>query len=596
MLLIVMTVFAAIVSCGKKEQVENQEPKTVSIAMKSENFEVSQNMMTYYFVNTYSNFLDIYGDYASMLSLGSASVPFTELRDIQFGGTEENPNSNDRLFFGAFEGTWFDYFMTQTYDSVKTMLIYCEEAKARGLELNAEEKQAVNETADNILRDYKMQYYGTEDIPDSYITEGMYGKGITKSDMADAIALSELSEKCKDTIRAEIEAEATDDKITEIYNNSKKQYDVVSYYTYTLSTSFEKVAREILGTSEVTTVEEYEAVARGFLEKTEALKGIAARLESAKDINEFKEILYLHIADEAFDSLYAAQNIGEGIAPDESDLAIIRENLINAAVAEALSDASSAKDDAIKVGENMTLYGVDVSGEFASAMKNVKNELFDKARNTDKTSLMIDARDDGYDTFYSWAFEDGRKSGDIKLYVEGGQYTESDIADHNIKRADMFRARAYFVIEPVHRNDTPSRDVAYMIFTSKTSAESAIAKLENIGSGITKDTFVNVATEMGAMNDLMESYTRGELFNDAFDAWVFGEDIKIGDYNKTPIMTSDGSYMVALYAANGDPSWQVVVRDEVIQASYDAYLDGIMVKYSASITVDTDVIAKIGVE
>ena len=90
-------------------------------AMKTENFKVNGNMMAYYFQTQYQNFVSENSSYLTYLGLNTGAP----LKD-QIYSTDTNGASI----------TWFDSLMDQTEAQVKELLVFCEEAHKRGIELD----------------------------------------------------------------------------------------------------------------------------------------------------------------------------------------------------------------------------------------------------------------------------------------------------------------------------------------------------------------------------------------------------------------------------------------------------------------------------
>lgn len=559
-----------------------------SMAMETDNYTVNGNMMTYYLINTYSNFLEQYGSTASMLSIGG-NVALTELRHIKFGS-----NQYDQLVLPNFKGeTWFDCFMNQTEDSVKTMLMYCEEANARGIKLDKEDKAAIKANIEASVLSFQMQYTSLLGSSDTTTITAMYGEGIRKTDIRKAMELSALAAKCQEAIYNEITALATDAEIDKVYNANKKTYDLVDYYTYTFSTSFEEVAKEVVsGYSSTTVLTEAQRndIIKKFKEKIADIKHEAEHITEKTDLQSFKKAIYYQVISAQYDTVYAAQVKDSAIAPDTASKEIIKNKLIDAVATEAASDATAATDDA-KDGK---LYGIDVKTEFATAAKKIKDELFTKARAIDKTSLVNKANYDENDAaFGDWAFNADRKAGDRNTIVEGGTYAK----DEDIKAADKFMAKVYFLIKPQYRDDELSRDVAYMLFEKEEAAKAAISKIEILGAGLNKDTFAKAATEANALgNTLVENCMKGNMASDTFDNWLFSADTKAGAYTKSPIKMTDGSFMVALFVADGDPCWKVTVKNHIVTENAKLREDALVVSHGAKVKRSQWTIDRIAVD
>ena len=125
-------------------------------AMKSDNFRVDRNMMNYFFKTQYSSFVSENSSYLSYYGLDTS----VSLKDQYVDTNDES------------QGTWFDYMMEQTKLQVEEMLVYCEEAEARGIKLDDADKDAI----DAELEMYKT-YAGTYGYTTNAYVANIYGKG-----------------------------------------------------------------------------------------------------------------------------------------------------------------------------------------------------------------------------------------------------------------------------------------------------------------------------------------------------------------------------------------------------------------------------------
>ena len=94
-----------------------------SKAFSSENYTINGNMFTYMVMSSYEQFVT---NYSSSLSY--------------FGLDTSKPLSEQS--YG--DGTWLDYFVEYASAQAEQMLVYCEEANTRGIELDDEDKDAVD--------------------------------------------------------------------------------------------------------------------------------------------------------------------------------------------------------------------------------------------------------------------------------------------------------------------------------------------------------------------------------------------------------------------------------------------------------------------
>ena len=99
-------------------------------AIYSENFTVNGQMLTYMFNTQYQQFQQDNQSYLQYYSLDTTK----SLKKQTFGDTNAG-YGYETMFLGSFTGTWYEYFMKQVEAQAVQMLIYCEEAKARGIEL-----------------------------------------------------------------------------------------------------------------------------------------------------------------------------------------------------------------------------------------------------------------------------------------------------------------------------------------------------------------------------------------------------------------------------------------------------------------------------
>lgn len=563
-----------------------------SLAMGTEDYRVSGSMMTYYYMNTYNSFLSTNQSLLSSLSLGG-SVPISEHRNITVGGTEENPNSSDALVCGDFEGTWFDFFMSETRDAVKAMLLYCEEADERQVSLDAEDKKEIDDSIDAMISQFRLQY-GYTGVSESACLNAMYGEGISKGDIRKAMQLSALATKCQEDIYEEINGAITDEKINEVYSGNKQKYDLVDYFYYVFDITYDDVAKEKLGTGYTSAqlAQKKAEVDAAYKQKIEELRAITAELGKSETLDGFRGFVYNYVAEDAYKGIYDGLNLADGVAPDAEALNTIKLKQIEAVVTEALAKATTAKDDVVTATADgtttYTLYGISVKKEFADAAKSIKEQLFNSVASVDKAYFIERAEYTDTDDFIKWAFGADRKAGEIKNIEEGGDTEE-------LTSAARYRSKVYFLIKPQYKDEEKTRDVAYMLFEDETSAKKAIEKLAALGDKLSKDTFEDVAEETdAAANTVYEDYIRGSMDSTTFDDWLYGESTKIGSYTATAVKMSDGSYIVAYYVGEGEPSWKMTVKNHILTESFNTFEDKMTTSHSSKVAQSVWTMDRIG--
>ena len=72
-----------------------------------------------------------------------------------------------------------------------------------------------------------------------------------------------------------------------------------------------------------------------------------------------------------------------------------------------------------------------------------------------------------------------------------------------------------------------------------------------------------------------------------FDTWLYGSEIKVGDYTTTPIKLDDSNYAVSLYAEDGDAVWYVTVKNSIYSTEYNAKATELTEKYSVEVNAKT---------
>ena len=177
--------------------------------VSSENFSVTNSMMTYYFNSVYQSFASQYGS-----SLSSFGLDTT--KDLKSQTSIDGQTS------------WYDYFMSQTESQVQQYLILAEAAKANGVELDEHDMEEI----DALLQDYKdsAKQYGYD--ANSYI-KLVFGTAVKLSDMKDALVLAQLASKYSEELGESYEFTAED--YAAHYEENPDDYLKVDYIKYTFT-------------------------------------------------------------------------------------------------------------------------------------------------------------------------------------------------------------------------------------------------------------------------------------------------------------------------------------------------------------------------
>ena len=513
----------------------------VSNAVISEDYKVNGAMMQYYYMLTYQNFASNYDYYLEGGYFSLSGYSPAEHNKIAIGSSQYDTN-----FLGSYNGTWFDYFMDQTVADVKNMLIYCEEADRLGISLTKEEKDNINAAIDANILSIKLQY---GNMSESAAIAAMYGTGINRSDIRKAMEISTLASKCAEHIYDEIEKAVTDERINEEYEKNGKDYDGVDYFYYRFSVNYTELTE---GYTEAQIKEKKDEILKKYAEKIAEVERIADEASKITDLKELQTFVLTYSANNKYDDLLADEELKSSVLPEEAELKTIKEKTVSAIIKDVMDGKDETTEDVKETKGDKettyTVYDISVTPDFAKALKTLKSDLFTTIKTTKKSYTIEKAGYTKDDAFSEWAFSDDRKVGDRK------QITEGDIPkDGNIEvEKKYYYNTVYFLNAPSARDESNSRDVAYMLFSSKDTAEKAIKKLGEIKE-LTREKFDDVADDYGAAtHTVWEDYLKGEMGSSAFDNWLYADTTKKGSFTTTPITMSDDSIMGAYYVEDGE--------------------------------------------
>ena len=548
-------------------------------AVSSENYRISGNMMAYFYQTQYQNFYSSYSDYMSYFSLDTSK----SLKEQQFGDTTTG-YGYETQFLGEFDGTWFDYFMNAATEQAKQILIYCEEADARGISLNDEDMAEIQTALDTIESTATTYGYSTN----SYVST-MYGTGVKISDVKKAMELSYLAEKCMIDIQDEIEAGITEGDIISTYTDNKLDFNVIDYTYYTFSVTYDDVAAEVLG-SDYTEAElkaSANEVLTKYAEKIKDIKATVSEFEKAESTEEFQKQLYEYLATKYYEENYADNGLEADKLPAEEVVNSVKASVIEAVVSDVVAGKTATETAYTEADGTYTLYSNTVTEEFAVAIDEIKTSVFNSILTDKETYIVEKAAYSEGDDFSEWAFEDGRAANDTKSILTGDGAESDEILDDE----GSFNASVYILSSAQYRDEELSKNVSYLVFSTEDAAKSAI---EAFAAGtISKEAFEAVGTELSATaNSEIEDYTEGSLGVDAFDEWLFDSATKVGSYTTSPISSDDTTYIVAYYNGDGEANWRISVKSSIFNDRYSDYYSDMETKYT--VTVKDRILNKIG--
>ncbi len=531
-------------------------------AMKSDNFRVDANMMNYFFKTQYSSFVSQNSSYLSYYGL-----------DTSLSLKDQYVDTNDES-----QGTWFDYMMGQTETQVEEMLIYCEEAEARGIELDDEDMEAIDSELEMYKTYAEMYGYTTN----AYVAN-VYGKGMKIKDIKNALELSALASKCSAEIGAELEEGISDEDIDNEYAENGLDYDVIDMLTYAFDVTYEDAKAECPDdATEETIVAKYKEMVADAKAKAAALAAITDKTEFENKITEY---VVESVWDDTYEDDIKSSDVADDKLPNETDTAAIREKLI-AHIVDLIKNDKDFDADAI-VTDNKVLGEVAVDETYATAIKDMAEGIYDTAVTEVEACFTESVSYTDSDDAIEWAFEDGRKAGDAKTFETGDGADGAEISD-KADELKSFSVSVNYIVKAQYRDETLSKNVGIMIFTSTEDAATAIEKLSE---GMTIEEFEDICNELGGKFRDYENYTKGTLGVSAFDTWLYGDGVEVGSYTTSAITFEETSFAVAFYYEDGEPQWKVTVKNAIFTERYQELDTELTEKYT--VTVKDKVLAKI---
>lgn len=162
----------------------------------------------FYYMTSYGQFMNTYGDYASMLGL-DITKPFSEQ---QCGMMEDG-------------STWDEYFADQAQQQLVFTMAYNDKAKAENMVLDDENQKALDEHIDGIAPFAKENGITEEE----YYTK-CFGDGMTKDLYREVIERYYLAVQWQNAQSERIGAtEYSDDEIEKYYQENESQFALMDY-------------------------------------------------------------------------------------------------------------------------------------------------------------------------------------------------------------------------------------------------------------------------------------------------------------------------------------------------------------------------------
>ncbi len=213
-LILCAVMLVSVVGCGSKETkepTENEQSVAADtnhslIALESENYKITNGMLSYLYL---SGFYNAYGAYSSYFD----SMGLDKSKPL-----DEQQYSEDM--------TWHDYFLEMTLGDAGRFLQFAEAARAAGISDEDLDKRVDEQIQKTITQ-------GGVTI-EEYITK-MFGNTLDEKDLRDALKLQIYAYEYYEKVQADIGASITDTDCETYYNENVKLYSKVDYISYTVT-------------------------------------------------------------------------------------------------------------------------------------------------------------------------------------------------------------------------------------------------------------------------------------------------------------------------------------------------------------------------
>lgn len=517
------------------------------VVMSSENYEITLPMMSYLIYSERDSFVSQYQNSGYMQFIrGSggdglnASAPLSE---------QAYSRVTDEATGAVTVTTWMDYFRTSAQVRGRQLLVLCEQARAHGVALDAEDYAEIDAALENI--DLYASYYGQSSA--DYI-RAQYGKGVTKKDVRNVMELSMLASKYSEIREAEIKDGLTDWRVEAYYEANRKDFDVyIDYIGYTFETSFTPAKKGENETDEEVAAKNAEAYQKYQDEKALYESYVNALKDTVGDRAAFDALLLSYF-----------QEIAKKDDPETAD-----------SVAIAMLQDALHKDH--KKGESSELDSWLFPTEGAREVGDVKTNIdkgTDGYNETTKTYSAVKAKF-GIVVTLSKAHRDDAR------YQNVGHILLMTDTYKDLKNADTLKGEIKALAESVFAagHEKLSAELMAEALLAKMKEEGVITEKEKDGKkywAADKAKFEEFAKIYNEDSNIFyDDVARGDMV-DTFDAWLYDESRVEGEISYPKAVSTQYGYHIMFYVGEGeDINWEVDVREKMLDEEYKAWYESV---------------------
>lgn len=543
----------------------------------SENYEINGTMLQYMFESQYQNFYSSYSSYLSYFSLDTTKA----LRDQKFTSSSSN-GIQEALLTSAYgediytEGTWFDFFWDLTAKEAKQMLVFCEAAKAMGLELTDEDYDTIDASIEAIENEAAMYGYNLK----TYINL-VFGKGVKKSDIRDVMELATLASKLSSQEAERILDEIKDEDVKAYFEENKSKYLKADYYSFTFGASLDAEDAKNPTEEELKKFEEDIAKAK---EHANAIAGF----ETVEEIEDYMVEYWL---DQYYDSYYTTSisdlkkenKVTDADIPEKEELKEDGKNRVLEAVRDAVENDKATAD-------------LEAMGEtgYDKVLTSTRDKLINQI-NTKLDSMLTKAAaySDSNDEKI-WIFGEDRVAGETKIFSSDDKKEDAE-EDAEEEQATSFSTTVYRMEKPSYIQEDLTKNFGHILITADSQMEDhtheegeehskeedeaaeALAKAEaerllgEFKKGeMTKEAFEKLAegkNEDG--NEFYENVKTGAMVTEIND-WIYSEDRKENDVE---VIKTTYGYHVTWFMGDGAEVWFVDSKNDFYNESVEKWID-----------------------
>ena len=524
-IIVVLLAFAALIIVYNVKTGGSAERSAV--VASSENFEVTQSMMTFFFNSSYNQYANSYSSSTDYLN---------ELID----------SVNER-------GTYYDVILSSTKSNVEQYLTVAEMAKAAGVELDSEDMDEIDATID-AYKETKKSYGESNNayqiMSFDRFLESMFGESVNESVVRDCLELTQLVSKYQEKFLDE--CEYTDEQLEEYYAENKDSYTYVDFLKY----QFTEPADETVDVADDAdadadtepTVDAEEAgdgedaiagddagegedLAEG--ENAEDVENVEENEENAEDVEN---------AEENEENAEDVETEPEVIAPAPSET-------------RALAEELAATKSVDEFNEFMTGY---LTKEAEAALAEDEELDTDKVK-SDVEALAKTKQLKGNitgDEAKEWAFDAATKVGDTKLIVdeEAGTYT------------------VYMLTKTAYRDEEITKKAAIIYLTDTNNDGDSAAKAEEIkaewdAGEKSEEAFIALSEKYSesSHHHVDEGYTKDTSY---IGEWFYEDGREVGDVGVISPENSGATYII-YFAGDGAEAWKASCKSAKSSDDFD---------------------------